>query len=474
MPNPVTRKSPRQFLVWRDKTATADIDHLSSLLFFQRIISQRPSSTMADDPCRLRQEQDPDFQSASTVWTTDGESRERPRFKPQHRATTMEEPSPSLLPSPNPLDSLLSDRVHHVWQPYRSLVKKHRVKLELADDVVDRLLFWVPYHENKQAWREVVYGLLSLNRLAMDCATQDESSSIDNSYGTTLLVPKRPSIPATSLRIALTITHCLMPSILEMVSSSNSTVSSSRRRQQTTRARLYLERFKFILRLILMVSYWKDSLEHQQQTGSPLPLLLGLVTDGGTYNIDQPTRGLTVEQEQALYKRRAYVGRRTGRRLVVKSKSTTTTPQQPSQSSAIRVVLAELLYTLRPLYWASAEATHFPAMDDDSRPSLSYMSFSLLKAWLVTLGMDLTSLGLLMKTDQVQVNNPATKAEWNRRRMKLFLYLLRSPVWSQLTAPTVETCSSVLRHIPLVGGLANSYLWDWILYQKHPYVSEAG
>jgi hypothetical protein len=383
----------------------------------------------------------------------------------------MEEPSPSLLPL-NPLDGLLSDRVQQVWQSYRSLVKQHRVKLELADDAVDRLLFWVPYHENKQAWREVVYGLLSLNRLAMDCATQE--SSIDNSHGTTLLLPKQPSIPATSLRIALTVTHCLMPSILEMVSS-NSTVSS-RRRQQTL-ARLYLERFKFLLRLVLMVSYWKDSLDQQKKGNNSPILMLGLVTDGGTYNIDQPTiRGLTLDQEQALHKRHAYVGRRTGLSVAIKSKfksTTTTSPQQQSRSSAVQVVLAELLYILRPLYWASAEATHFPAIDDDdSRPSSS-LSSSLLKAWLVTLGMDLTSLGLLVKTDQVQVN-PATKAEWNRRRMKLFLYLLRSPIWSQLTAPTVGTCSSVLRHIPLVGGLADSYLWDWILYQKHPYVSEEG
>jgi hypothetical protein len=411
-----------------------------------------------DDPCRLRQEQEHAFHSASTVWTTNGESRERSRSKPQHHhhpATSMEEPS-LMLPL-NPLDGL-TDRVQRVWQSYRSLVKQHRVKLELADDAVDRMLFWIPYHENAQAWREVVYGLFSLNRLAMDCATQ-EPESIQNSHGTTLIVAK-PSIPATSLRIALTITHCLMPSILEMVSS-NSAVSS-RRRQQTL-ARLYLERFKFVLRLVILVSYWKDSLK--QQKGNPSPPMLGLVTDGGTFNVDQPP-GLTLDQEQALHKRQAYVGRRSGR-TVVKYKSTSTSTQQ---SSAIRVVLAELLYTLRPLYWASAEATHFPATDDDFRPSSSSLSsFSLLKAWLVTLGMDLTSLGLVK--DQV---NPATKEEWNRRRVKLFLYLLRSPIWNQLTAPTIETCSSVLRHIPLVGGLADSYLWDWILYQKHPYVSEEG
>jgi hypothetical protein len=422
---------------------------------------------MADDPCRLRREQDPTFHSSSTLWTANGDSRERPRSKPQqHQATTtctgtssMEEPiRPSRLPL-NPLDSL-SDRVQQVWQSYRSLVKQHRVQLELADNAVDRMLFWVPYHEHHaQAWREVVYGLLSLNRLAMDCATQE---SIENSHGTTLLLPKEPSIPATSLRIALTITHCLMPSILEIVVSSNSNSNanasiSSRRRQQTL-ARLYLERFKFILRLILMTSYWKDSLDQQRQKkGNPnQSFILGLVTDGGTYSIDQP-QGLTLDQEQALYKRQAYVGRRTGRSVVVvkpsNSKSKSTQSQsQPQSSSAIRVVLAELLYMLRPLYWASAEATHFPAIDDnDSRSSSSSslplpLSFSLLKAWLVTLGMDLTSLGLLRVKNQNQnhLHNPATQAEWNRRRMKLFLYLLRSPVWSRLTAPAVETCSSVL------------------------------
>jgi hypothetical protein len=86
--------------------------------------------------------------------------------------------------------------------------------------------------------------------------------------------------------------------------------------------------------------------------------------------------------------------------------------------------------------------------------------------------MDLISLGLLSK--QGKNGNSHSKDEWNRRRMRLFVYLLRAPIWNRLTSPFLDQTTSVIQKVPLIGGLVHSYLWDWIFYWKHPLYSEEG
>jgi hypothetical protein len=93
--------------------------------------------------------------------------------------------------------------------------------------------------------------------------------------------------------------------------------------------------------------------------------------------------------------------------------------------------------------------------------------------------MDLLSIRLLERNsgdiNQIRTRrkNPFASEELRRRRMRLFLYVLRSPVWSQVTEPVLEGSSrGILQRIPLVGGLAETALWDWILYYKHPFVAE--
>lgn len=165
-----------------------------------------------------------------------------------------------------------------------------------------------------------------------------------------------------------------------------------------------------------------------------------------------------------MERRRNYVGRRTGLKITKQS------DESKPQSTTSHLILGELLYILRPLYWASAEAQHYHAVDHDDS-SLS-PSLSLLKAWVTTLGMDLASLNLLSR--QRKNGNRWSQEEWNRRRMKLFLYLLRSPIWSRGTSPAMERTSSIVQRIPLLGNLVDACLWDWIMYWKHPYVSEEG
>jgi hypothetical protein len=409
------------------------------------------------------------------------------------------------------------------WDAYRSAVQRYRTSLNLIDETIDRILYLVPLHEEEHegystsgsSWREILYGLLSINRLGMDCccAIQPEPS-----FGMTIRTESTPTttmLPITKIRIAITVIHCIMPSLLELVpslSASSSFLSSrsafSRAKKQAA-VRLLLERIKCALRLSLLVSYWIQSFQEQRQQpsrtcqpyGDGVPLvtaqapkttvmpILGLLRRGGMYQPDE-LPGLSIHQEQALERRRTYVGRRTGRRVVPCDSSDHGTPQSILFPTG-RLVVAELLYVLRPLLWATAKAnTGCAAITMDHHPThrsvggtLSIYSLTLLKPWLLTLLMDLTSLQLTQHLSGTMdrgrnthcipnYRNRLTCDEWNRRRMNLFFYLLRSPMWNRATAPMMEHLCSIVQRFPLVGGLMERYLRDYILYWKHPFSSE--
>ena len=347
------------------------------------------------------------------------------------------------------------------WSRYRGFVQRYRIPLELADEAVDRILFWMPHHENNSTqWREVLYGFLSLHRLAMHCSQEE---LIKNCFGTSVQTQESPEIAATSVRISLSIIHCLMPSLLEIIPKD----SLQTRRQTSLRKRL--EQIKFALRLYLLVSYWKQFLKSEKytiQSGSFCrPLLdIGILKGGGMFHLDQGP-GLSIQEADHINRRMSFVGRRTG--LTITSSTSHHKPVLRQKRQLINSILGELLNILRPLYWASAEARNHSAMHDDSSRSLP-----LLKSLLVTLVMDITSLRLLM--NQRFSGNKCAVEEWNRRKNRLLLYLVRAPVWQRLTSPALERSSAALQKIPVLGQLIDVCLWDWILYWKLPYVSEEG
>jgi hypothetical protein len=332
--------------------------------------------------------------------------------------------------------------LNRAWKGYCSHVLKHQVTLQLGDDILTRLLFWTPHashnEEHISRWREVLYGLLSLHRMAMDMALHHHT----NSYGTTVRPTESPHISATALRIALTVTHNLMPTVLQL--------ARSHPRHQAI-ARLWLERIKFVSRLVLLVSYWN------QVRSEPCNVVGGLLQDGGMYRVIHGGEECipSVSHPQARKHRRDYVGRRTGRRVAAGSAG-----EQPSHALWVRLIVGEALKLYRPLYWAQAEREEV----DSSGPRRLWM------AWIVTLAMDVTSLKCL--SGAVSQDNAYSQAEWNRRRMKLFLYLLRSPAWDKTTEPSVLRTASLFRRVPLLGRFVETYLWEWLLYWKHPFVSE--
>lgn len=349
-------------------------------------------------------------------------------------------------------ESNLSLYFQRLWDSYRAHVQRHQVSLQLLDDVLTRIIFWTPpsSHDLSQRttrWREVMYGLISLHRLVMDLAvTQDE---VVNSYGTTLQPTAPPAVHATAMRILLTVTHNLMPTVLELARSHP---------QRQTECRLWLERIKFVLRLALLTSYW-----NQMRNDEPYQVVGGLLRDGGMYYGGMQHTVPTTANVQALKYRREYVGRRTGRRVMSDGEGLLVrdgNEQQNRNLCWMRLMLGEILRLYRPLYWAQAER-------DESRSGSSH---GLWKAWVATLVMEVISLKCLC--GPVSRDNPASQAELSRRRMKVLLCLLRSPVWDRTTEPSVMRTAAIVRRVPLVGRLVETYLWEWLLYWKHPFVSE--
>ena len=431
-----------------------------------------------------------------------------------------------------------------LWNSYGAFVHRHQVPLELLDAGLSRILFWAPTVGNSVAdrrhrQREVLYGILSLHRLAMDTALQQQQQrqlqlhTSKNSHGqqpgglpvdygmsvrpnndvdddTDTCDPLQAGISPTTIRIAITVVQSLLPSILEV--SQSSSLSEQQNNLRRGRTRLYLERIKLALRLYLLGSYWKRLLvQHQNkrklllQQGEPEhlipPLSVGIMTDAGLFHgIDYATNSNdgngngnggsdyapTMAQEDSLWRRRKYVGRRTGRTVLrrnLKGKEPSILPAGGSQPSptitsstfasrimsgyqsnshynlqSFSVVVGELFNAYRPLYWAGVEA---------SGATPSYRS------WMISIIMDLVSLQCCRANHSTSVN-PATKTELSRRRMRLLLYLLRSPVWDRWTEPASDRVEGALEKVPLLGRLASTYLRDYLWYMKHPYESEKG
>ena len=343
--------------------------------------------------------------------------------------------------------SYVSISLQSLWNSYGSHVRRHQMTLQLIDDLLTRAVFWTPpsSHDisNKSRWRQVMYGLISLHRLVMDLAiTQDQ---LVNSYGTTLQPTVSPApVPATALRIALTVTHNLMPTILELARFNP---------QGQATCRLWLERVKFVTRLMLVSAYWR------QIRGEPYEVVGGLLQDGGMYHVGMQLPAPTVANAQALKFRREYIGRRTGRRVIAGEGGSRT--EQQNRILWLRLMLGELLRLYRPLYWAQAERDNIASGGSTQQ---------LLKAWCLTLAMEVTSLQCL--SGAVSRDNPLSQRELSRRRMKVLLYMLRSPAWERTTEPVIVQTASILRRVPLLGRLVETYLWEFILFWKHPFVSE--
>lgn len=472
---------------------------------------------------------------------------------------------------------------------YINFVKKYQLQIDLVDDTISRLLFWIPHQtydgdggkggddrniddeDNRNgdnynnngtttttiataAWREVCYGVLSIHRLMMHLALEENAETeirkVDNNngsndYGTSIQTRCPPTISAKGIRICLTVVHSIMPSMLEIVRAAKQQ-NSDNTIMATTKVRLILEQIKFLLRMYLLVPYWKQQQNHLTDTNNNVNDTTttttttvtatttttttddcGILMDGGMYRIDQQfKKGITWEESKSIQRRRNYVGKRTGWKPSLDTRSIIKNNSDNNNNNNIRTILADFLYAFRPLVWAWFESRAQQHQNNgksrnensqqqwdrsSSSSSLSQSSTSsklfsflfsnnwsegtkrLLRGWILCLGMDLLSIRLLehnnnSNNNSININkihnsnnsdkyhrNIRTEDEIRRRKLRLFLYALRSPVWSMATSPILDLLSKrILQKIPILGNFIEIYIWDFILYYQHPFVSEEG
>jgi hypothetical protein len=353
----------------------------------------------------------------------------------------------------------------NLWSLYQQWVNDplKRVALELADDVVSRLLWWFP-HRNADSvgdtesssfpsrWREVVWGLLELQRLAVDVAMYSSTKEIDNgtndiySYGATVAIrgSYTEQLWNRRIRVALSALQCISPIAQELVRSSDRNATSHRQ----VRVRLVVEQSRCVLRLILLYRYWR------KMKADGAHLLPGLIQKGGMFHTPPVP---TIQEECSRLQRLHYVGTRTGRRVISKSEAIANPGVHHkighcSQRDKSKALIGELLYIFRPLFWAQAESNNVDRVG------------SLWNAWLLSLGADILSLVALYNC--YDSGNKATHEERERRRLRLFLYVLRSPIWERGTTIGVTRVNKVVECVPLLGKVVSAYLQDWISYWK--------
>lgn len=314
-----------------------------------------------------------------------------------------------------------------VWNRYRTWARQHQHLLNLLDDTVSRVLFWTP-NGNNSRWRDVAWGVLELHRLLLDHSVlqpHGQSSRIASIEATDADTDGQQQ-QRTNRRIqwALTIVQTLYPVLHQMVGGVNHTA------ERQAKVRKYLETTRFLLRGLLLLRYWNSL------GSSNVPP--GLLLEGGRMTLTPPAEGWTLEEEQRRIEQHNYVGRRTGKRWCAGHP-----PIRTDWVARRRIQLGELLYIVRPL--VQAHATSGPQQQ-----------------LTVPLLLDLASLWL---SAQHTNNNPISKAEWQRRRIRLWLYLLRSPIWDRYTEPAATVIRDRVEH-NFLGRMASNYIWEWLYYWK--------
>jgi hypothetical protein len=324
-----------------------------------------------------------------------------------------------------------------IWRRYQQFVRKYEVYHQISEELCHQILFWIPQNANGRRWREILYGLISLHRLIRDLALKDHPPE---RYGTTVEITPPPAskLSPTQLGHFVMAIHNLMPVVLE--------ISPIEHRSQV---RLWLEWCKFIPRLLTMGSYWYQLYRHDCWNYCGLALSSGRLVSHAAKIKNQRSihSNVTVEQEISLRRRENYVGKRTGRRVVSSMPMTKRTLYSPWP-----FLLGELWHLYRPLHWANIEYQRFPNKID----------------FFTSFGLDIFSICLLEYFN----NSDRNLEELKRRKMKLLLYLLRSPIYDGSTAPFVIYVSKLAGRIPMFGSLFESFILDWLSYWKHPFVSE--
>ena len=278
-----------------------------------------------------------------------------------------------------------------------------------------------------------------------------------------------------------------------------------------------LERVKFVARLALLaISWWtqrqrrrrKLLLNNEENNDNSSILIFPMLRGGG--ELDPHERVTSLKDMEDEMKVTNYVGKRTGRRSVSRTyTSAQYTPlsccQPPTTLPSLDWLLklmtcenrilyihaiGEILHILRPLYW-SRETSKWRSNATLSTTSSHHQhSYSIWKAWFVSLLMDLIS-NKLLHTNSISMDytpsghtareeggksqtftlptssfEQAKLEQLKMRQRRHRLYLLRSPVYDIITQPLTIFVGKVVSSVPSVGlgRWASEYVLDMINY----------
>ena len=295
----------------------------------------------------------------------------------------------------------------------------------------------------------------------------------------------------------------------------------------------WVERIRFVSRFILLsISWWaKKKRDENLQLDSIhrnneeiIPAIPPLLRRGGELDPCEKLLPLTTVDKAVVVAK--YKGKRTGRRSV------TTIPNSPSPSHKVSDrhlfvkyingllssknnilyfhFVGELLHIFRPLYWSRFESIDWKRRicPSNSRGHIAHhssnSSFSIWKAWLLSLLMDIVSDELLDITTGCKYHQPpienaqkspllsgpigrrtpfspvvsvaqTEREELTWRRSRRSMYLLRSPVYRAVTLPLVATVMRVISKVPSFGlaKWASEYILDMMSYwNEHRFMLE--
>ena len=185
--------------------------------------------------------------------------------------------------------------------------------------------------------------------------------------------------------------------------------------------------------------------------------------------------------------RNTYIGPRTGKRIGGQLGTVSLIARRKVTWKGVTfILLSEILHFLRFPIWTSFNFYQQERKKENKPKTELYV-------WLFTLLMDMTSIQLLQQGLNVQLlcktNTLLSRAKYFhdrkqlyfayqllfRRKLRLWLYIIKSPLWESITRPLVrKVCHLICKLLPLIGPWAEQYLLSWIDYYQthHAYLLE--
>jgi len=266
-----------------------------------------------------------------------------------------------------------------------------------------------------------------------------------------------------------------------------------------------IEKVKCLLRIVLMLYYHYQKYNNRRkelEKNREIPFHddYGILETGGILlpgeedeRDDFHRQQVQKQKEEEIRTQKllkGYIGRRTGWSGGRDNKQTSDTSNGNKGSLQTKVIncikaqaipglflVGDVLHIIRPYYYAKSQQEYHKYKSEETNYTPNgHVLKSPLRSWIVSLCMDLfsqkiLSMGLSLQSEQRGPSLPSpcferTKEELQRRKLRLLLYLLRSPIWYTITDPILlRVVDRVLGRT--IGGYIRSVILCW---QQHHFM----